>query len=306
VTAGPRLEASGLRKSYGETTALAGVDLELAAGSVVTLIGPNGAGKTTLFSVLAGLRRPDAGRVKIEGFDVETQAHEARRHLGLVGQEIAVYPTLTVHDNLRLFGELGGLRREARDRCVAEMAERLDIGALLERPARMLSGGQLRRLHTAMALMLRPRVLLLDEPTNGVDVATRGNILDLMTRLAEDGAAVCYATHYLAEVEKLDGLVAVIDKGRMVAWEPLGDLIEKHGRSAVEFVFDGKPPSLGGRFETEVSGDRLCVISSEPPGVTAAQVLGELGRASERLRAIDLVRPSLESVLLRLTSRSRA
>jgi ABC-2 type transport system ATP-binding protein len=305
VTSGPRLEAIGLRKCYGETTALAGVDLELEAGSVVTLIGRNGAGKTTLFSVLAGLCRPDGGRVRIEGFDVGTQAHRARRHLGLVGQEIAVYLTLTVRDNLRLFGELGGLRREARDRGVARVAERLDIGALLQRPARTLSGGQLRRLHTAMALMLRPRVLLLDEPTSGVDVTTRGCILDLVCELAEEGAAVCYATHYLAEVEKLDGVVAIIDEGRMAAWEPLRDLVRKHGRSGVELVFEGKPPSLGGHLETEVSDGRLRVFSSEAPGVLAAQVLGELGRASERLRTIDLIRPNLESVFLGLTSRSR-
>lgn len=303
-TVEPRLRAIGVHKSYGEEVALDDVDLEIAPGEVLALIGRNGAGKTTFFSIVAGLLRADAGSVRVEGIDVAEHPHRARLRLGLAGQETAVYPPLTVADNLRLFGELGGLRGPERRRRVAEAAELLDIADLLDRRARDLSSGQARRLHTAMALVLRPPLVLLDEPTAGVDVATRQRMLETVRGLAEEGAAICYSTHYIAEAEQLGGSVAVLERGRVLARGSVGSLIETHCRAVVELRFDGIPPTLNGGFESETSGQRLRVFAGESPGLTLARVLGQLGPAGERLRAVELIRPSLEGVFLDLT-RSR-
>jgi len=232
----PALVTEQLRKRYGDVVALEGVDLEIAAGEVVALLGPNGAGKTTLVSIAATLRRPDAGRVAVDGVDVVRLPRLARARLGLVPQELGVYPTLSVRDNLRLFGELGGLRGAELARRLAGVAELLALERLLDRPARTLSGGEARRLHTAMGVMRTVPLLLLDEPTAGADPETRLRLLALVRALAADGTGVCYTTHYLPEVDQLGASVAILDAGRIVARGSLDALVRAHGAGKVEPV----------------------------------------------------------------------
>ncbi|HMJ01335.1 MAG TPA: ABC transporter ATP-binding protein [Conexibacter sp.] len=297
------LIVDGVRKRYGEITALDGVELEIVAGEVVALLGPNGAGKTTLVSIVAGLRRPDAGHVTVDGIDVVRHPHRARARLGLAPQELGVYPTLSVRDNLRFHGELSGLHRAELARRVAEIAEALALEGLLERAARTLSGGEARRLHTAMSVMGQPRLLLLDEPTVGADIGMRAQLLTLVRELAAAGAGVCYSTHYLPEVEQLGASVAIIDAGRIVARGSLGALVGAHGRAAVELRFDGAPPALDGEPDVHVEGTTMRVATDAPPAVAAARILAGLGTATVRLRAVELIQPSLESVFLDLTGR---
>jgi ABC-2 type transport system ATP-binding protein len=230
------LVVEGLHKRYGELTALDGVDLEIAAGEVLALLGANGAGKTTLVSIVAGLRRADAGRVRVAGFDVVRAPRAARAALGLVPQELGVYRTLSVRDNLRFHGELAGLRKAELARRVAELAEALALGELLGRAARTLSGGEARRLHTAIGVIGRPRLLLLDEPTAGADAGMRAQLLALVRALAAEGTAVCYTTHYLPEVEQLGASIAIIDAGRVVTRGSLAALVAAHGRARVEVI----------------------------------------------------------------------
>ena len=296
----PMLEVRGLRKSYGEVVALAGVDLEVATGEIVALVGPNGAGKTTLVSIVAGLRRADAGSVRVGGVDAAAHPVRAQALTGLAPQDTGIYPVVTVAQNLRLFGRLAGLRGRDLEERVATVAARLRITDLLDRQAGKLSAGQKRRLHTAMALVHHPPLLLLDEATTGADVETRAQVLDLLRDLAAEGSAVLYSTHYLHEVEALGGSVTIIDEGRVIARGEVSELVNRHGGAAVEMRFQGPPPVVEG---AEQVGDDTLWIATDRPGVTTAAVVQGLGESASRLESIEIVRPSLETVYLNLTGR---
>jgi ABC-type multidrug transport system ATPase subunit len=296
------LDAAGVHKSYGATVALDGVDVVVEAGTILGLLGPNGAGKTTLVSIVAGLLRPDAGTVRVGGIDVTAEPERARELIGLAPQETGVYPSLSVRDNLRFFAGLAGLRgREQRERIDAVVAA-LGLGELAGRRARELSGGERRRLHTAIALVHRPRLVLLDEPTTGADVRTRSEILTLVRSLADDGSAVVYSTHYLHEIEELKAHVAFIDHGRVVARGGLSELIRTYGSSALELTFDREVPTIARPADAVVDGSSVRIPTSDPAG-TAAQLLPQLGADTAKLRAIEVVHPSLESVFLTVTGR---
>jgi ABC-2 type transport system ATP-binding protein len=298
----PALEIAGLRKAYGGRTALESVDLTVQPGEVVGLLGPNGAGKTTLVSIVAGLRRADAGTVHVAGIDALADPRAARRRLGIAPQELGVSPTLTARENLRLFGELAGLRRSGLADRIGDISDALDLGPMLDRRVHTLSGGEKRRVHTAMALLHRPPLLLLDEPTAGVDVRTRADILELVTDVAATGVGIVYSTHYLHEVEALDASVAILDGGSVIARGSVAALIGAHAEPMVELVFDGPPPPLGVAARTAVTGEIVRAFG-EQPATLAASAVSALGPDAERLRSLEIVRPSLESVFLALTGR---
>jgi len=295
------LAADKLQKSYDATKALDGVDLRLAQGEILALLGPNGAGKTTLISIIAGLLQPDGGRVWIDGVDVLRDPNRAQTRLGLAPQEIGVYPTISVRENLRFYGELSGLRKTSLEQKIAEISSAFELEPFLDRQARTLSGGEARQLHTAMALMNSPSLVLLDEATVGLDVHARGRILEVVKDLADRGAAVLYSTHYLQEVEDLGATVAIIDQGRIVAQGSLEDLVSAHGQPAVELSFRSSPPPLQ-RDRVEMVDDSTLRIQADGlPGVEAAELLSQLGDATEQLTAIKLIQPDLESVFLTVT-----
>jgi ABC-2 type transport system ATP-binding protein len=296
------LDVQGVRKVYGATVALDGVNLAVEAGQILGLLGPNGAGKTSLVSIVAGLRRPDAGAVHVAGVDVVRRPQRAQQLIGLAPQETGVYLPLTVRDNLRFFAGLAGLRGRLLHDRIDEISGALGLDELLDRRASDLSGGERRRLHTGIALVHRPRLVLLDEPTTGADVRTRTEILRLVRSLAEDGSAVVYSTHYLQEIEDLNADVAVIDRGRIVARDALTELIRHHGASALELTFADQVPTslcIGGAV---VEGSTVRIPTGDPAR-TAADLLARLGSDAAGLRAIEVVRPSLESVFLNLTGR---
>ncbi len=296
------LGVEAVRKCYGSHQALDGVDLTVERGEICALLGPNGAGKTTLVSAIAGLRRPDSGTITVDQRPVWPNPRSTRALLGLAPQDLGVYLVLSVRENLALFGELAGIKGQALVRAIADVAENLELTDMLDRQARHLSGGEQRRVHTAMALIHRPKLLLLDEPTTGVDVATRGRLLDTVRRLAtNDGCAVVYSTHYLAEVAGLGATVVIMDRGRVLARGSLDSLIRQHGTAAVEFVFDGPPPAINGNVTID-DPNRVRVATTEP-AATVANVVSALGSESVRLRAIDIVQADLESVFLTLTGR---
>ena len=296
------LQVRGVTKAYGSVVALAGVDLEVAAGEIVGLVGPNGAGKTSLVSIVAGLRRPDTGQVFVDGLDVSVDSGAVSDRIGLAPQELAIYPNLRVRENLTLYGELAGLRRKQLSTRIADIADSLGLAHLIERPAAALSGGEKRRLHTAMALVHRPKLLLLDEPTTGADVESRGQLLELVRELARGGAAICYSTHYLPEVETLGASVAILDRGRVIARGSVRDLVAEHAMAGVELLFDGPAPALA-RADVVIEGSRLRVNSADP-AQTAAQVLVSLPpEATARLQSVEILHPTLESVYLAVAGR---
>ena len=294
------LRIDGLHKAYGSIEALRGVSLDIEPGEIVGLLGPNGAGKTTLVSIVSGLRRADAGRVTVDGIDALADPHAARSKLGLAPQETGVYPVVKVRSNLRLFGELAGLRGRELVARIDEVAESLQITGLLDRKAGTLSGGEKRRLHTAIALVARPPLLLLDEATTGTDVGTRKHLIELIRDLAADGAAILYSTHYLHEVEELDARVTIIERGEVIAEGALDELIQRHGGASVELTFDGPPPDLAGTHRTVVRGN-VMRVATDDSAAAAAGILASLGAHAERLRAVEIINPSLESVYLTIT-----
>jgi ABC-type multidrug transport system ATPase subunit len=296
------LHIEGLRKAYGDVVALQGVDLDIAAGEIVSLLGPNGAGKTTLVSIVAGLRRADAGVVEVDGLDALARSVEVRRRIGLAPQDLGIYPVVSVRNNLALFGRLAGLGpRELRTR-IDEVSQALDIADLLGREAGKLSGGQKRRVHTAIALLHRPPLLLLDEATTGADVETRGHILNLVRRFAAEGTAVLYSTHYLQEVETLGATVVLLEGGQVIAHDPVDELIRAHATPVVEIVFEDEVPpvDLDGDSQATIEGRQLRVPTRDP-AETIARVVPQVPPGS--LASIEIVRPNLEAVYLALTGR---
>jgi ABC-2 type transport system ATP-binding protein len=213
-----------------------------------------------------------------------------------------VYPTLTVRDNLRFFAGLAGLRGRDLQNEIEAVAHALGLDALLDRRGSQLSGGERRRLHTAIALVHRPQVVLLDEPTTGADVRTRGEILRFVRSLAAQGSAVVYSTHYLHEIEELDAHVVFIDRGQIVARGDLETLIQRHGASALRLTFDHVIPDAM-RIDGAVVDGATVRIPTQDPEALVAQLVPRLGSDVAGLRAIEVVRPSLESVFLSVTGR---
>src|SRR5580658_7304561 len=219
------LMAEGLVKRYGSRRALDGFDLDVLPGEIVGLIGHNGAGKSTFVEVVTGLVRPDAGRVSVGGVDVLRDRRGARALTGVAPQELSLYVSATVRDNLRLFAAMAGLRRSALRLAVDQVAEELQLTDLLGQRTGLLSGGQRRRTQAAVALVGGAPLLLLDEPTAGADPETRAALLAAVRARAAAGAAVLYTTHYLPELADLGATLAVARAGQIIARGSQDDLV---------------------------------------------------------------------------------
>jgi ABC-2 type transport system ATP-binding protein len=234
-------------KRFGAVQALAGVDLQIEQGEFFGLLGPNGAGKTTLISALAGLVRPDAGRLEVMGHDVVADYRQARRMLGVVPQELVFDPFFSVRETLQIqAGYFGIARTPAREAWIDEILDNLDLGAKAGANMRSLSGGMKRRVLVAQALVHRPPVIVLDEPTAGVDVELRQSLWQFIRRLNRDGHTILLTTHYLDEAEALCGRIAMLKAGRLVALDTTANLLQRFSVHALRLrLREGQlPPEL--------------------------------------------------------------
>ena len=228
------IEAHGLVKRFGKTTALAGVDLTARTGTVLGLLGPNGAGKTTAVRILATLLRPDGGEARVCGYDVEREAHQVRQLIGLTGQYASVDEGLSGQNNLIMIGRLLGLPRADSRARAAELLERFELTDAAGRIAKTYSGGMRRRLDLAASLVGRPRVLYLDEPTTGLDPHSRNEVWAMIRQLVTDGTTVLLTTQYLEEADQLTQDIAVIDHGKVIATGSPDELKARTGLQVLE------------------------------------------------------------------------
>jgi ABC-2 type transport system ATP-binding protein len=220
----PILEVRQLRKTFGPLVAVADVSFALEAGQMVGLLGPNGAGKTTTVSMIAGLVTPERGEVLVAGRRLERDTDPAKRRIGLVPQDLALYDELSARDNLRFFGALYGLSGKSLDAAMGAALELVGLADRARDAVKVFSGGMKRRLNLAAGTLHDPDILLLDEPTVGVDPQSRNAIFDNLEELKRRGKALLYTTHYMEEAERLADRIVVVDHGSVIANDTLADL----------------------------------------------------------------------------------
>jgi ABC-2 type transport system ATP-binding protein len=304
--------AEGLRKSYGKTRALDGLDLRVEEGTVMGLLGPNGAGKTTAVRILSTLLMPDAGTAEVAGLDVVRQADELRSRIGLTGQYAAVDEYLTGRENLEMVGRLYHLPKKVARRRADELLERFDLVDAASRLAKTYSGGMRRRLDLAASLVLSPPVLFLDEPTTGLDPRSRIAMWDIIGELVSGGTTLLLTTQYLDEADRLADRIAVVDAGRVIAEGTSGELKARVGGERLE-VTVARGDGLGEAarvLERHAHGDGGVRVDAER-GYVGATVAGGAGLLAGVVRDLDaagvqvdelgLHRPTLDDVFLTLT-----
>ncbi|WP_205719575.1 ATP-binding cassette domain-containing protein [Actinomadura geliboluensis] len=303
------LEASGLTKRFGRTTALDGVDLALPRGRILGLLGPNGAGKTTLIRVLATLLRPDGGTARVAGYDVARQPGRVRRRIALSGQHTSVDEELGGRANLVMIGRLLDLTRRDAVRRADELLDRFGLTEAADRRVAAYSGGMRRRLDLAASLVGRPEVVFLDEPSVGLDPGKRGELWQMIQGLGADGVTILLTTQYLEEADALADAVAVIDRGRVIAAGTPEELKQRVGghtvslrvadpgdaerAAAVLAAVADRPALRAGRHELSVP-----VSGDDDFFEIVARLRGEAVDVSE----LSLRLPSLDEAFLALTT----
>src|SRR6266487_1331997 len=307
----PAVHVEGVVKRFGETTALAGVDLDVAEGMVFGLLGPNGAGKTTLVRVLATLLEPDAGRAELLGHDVVAESPTVRELLALTGQFAAVDELLTGRENLEMFGRLFRLSRAQARRRASELLERFELTDAADRTAKTYSGGMRRRLDLASSLLTQPRVLFLDEPTTGLDPRSRNEIWAVVRDLRREGTTILLTTQYLEEADQLADEIAVIDHGRVIAEGTGNELKDRVGGQILEVELtdvrqrDEAEAALlrvgCGAPEKDERPNRLTLPAPRESLVLVEEAAAELRRAGIGVSDMGLRRPTLDDVFLQLT-----
>jgi len=306
----PILIAQDLKKSYGEVQAVKGISLRVARGEVFGLLGPNGAGKTTTISMLTGLLEPTGGQITVDGLDLKTHTNAVKARLGLVPQELALYPTLSARQNLNFFGRIYGLKGKELGRRVDEVLEMIGLTDRADDAIQNYSGGMKRRVNIGAGLLHKPQVLFLDEPTVGVDPQSRNAIFESVEVLNRAGMSVIYTTHYMEEAQRLCHRVAIVDEGEIIALDTPTALIRSLG---------------GGILVIGVAGGRAQDIIDQvidfPAVKSATRTDGQLKIETHRLQealigvldvtnkfdvsitSIEMLEPNLESVFLHMTGK---
>lgn len=312
------VRAQGLRKAFGKTQALAGVDLQVETGKVLGLLGPNGAGKTTTVRILTTLLKPDAGSAEVAGVDVLAHPDKVRSLIGLTGQYAAVDEILTGKENLVMFGQLYRLSHRSAMKRADELLERFNLTDAANRTLKTYSGGMRRRLDLAASLIVAPPVLFLDEPTTGLDPRSRNDMWEVISDLVADGTTVLLTTQYLEEADKLADTIVVIDHGRVIAEGtsdqlktqvggerlaigiPTGASLDQAERALRSL--SGADGNSDGGVQIDTEGHLLTVPF--PAGARGLpEAVRQLDAAGIELTDLALRRPTLDDVFLSLTGR---
>lgn len=307
------IDIQHISKSYGKNRrkAVDALSLQVKRGEVFGLLGPNGAGKTSLIAMLSTLLKPSSGTASLLGFDVRRQPREVQRRIGLVPQDLGLYPTLSCYANLDYFASLQGLTgKQKKERCEAVLAM-VQLQDRARSVVSTLSGGMKRRLNIAVGLVHEPEILFLDEPTVGVDPQSRNFIFDYVEALNAQGMTIIYTSHYMEEVERLCQRVAIMDEGKLLALDDAASLVEQVGGGLLQVqlaqeVTDDVITALQGLAQvtdvTQQHNDRGVVLS-----LYSAQPLALIHAATAKLeqpiQALEVKEASLETVFLALTGK---
>ena len=305
------LKVSDLHKDFGSTKAVDGVSFRVEQGEVFGLLGPNGAGKSTTISMVSTLIPPTKGEILFEGRNIFAEPKSLRQKLGVVPQDIALYPTLSGYENLRFWGSMYGLKGEGLKKRIEEVAEIIGLNGRLKDRVDKYSGGMKRRLNIGAALLHKPELLIMDEPTVGIDPQSRNHILDTVLELNRQGMTIIYTSHYMEEVEYLCSRICIMDQGRIIASGTQDELVELiKGETQVSLKLDKldkdilvRLRSISGVTKAELVLDEIA-ISGENVDIVLADIIAKVTENGRRISSIDVKKPNLEAVFLRLTGKA--
>lgn len=308
---GYAVEVQNLRKNFGEIKAVQGVDFVVQTGEIFSLLGPNGAGKSTTISMLSGLLRPDDGEARIMGHSIRSDGEAAKAALGVVPQDIALYPDLSARENLDFWGKMYGLRGSQLQHRVDEV---LNIIGLTERQKGRVgtfSGGMKRRVNIGVALLHRPQVIIMDEPTVGIDPQSRRHILDNVKELNQQGMTVLYTTHYMEEAAELSHHIAIVDQGKVIACGTHAELIKLVGElDRLVLTVNTEADQIVETFRA-VDGvrkvdrqDGTLILLVDDSNAVLPKLFEAAARAHARITSVEIHEPNLEAVFLHLTGRA--
>lgn len=310
--ADPIVIADLLVKRFDKLTAVDGISFEIEEGQVFGLLGPNGAGKSTTISMLSTYLKPTGGDARIDGYSINRDAGAIKKIIGVVPQEIALYPTLTAMQNLRFYGKVYGLADGGLDRRCRELLELMELWGRRDDRVDQFSGGMKRRVNMAAGLLHHPRFLLLDEPTVGVDPQSREHIFETIFRIRDSGTTILYTSHYMEEVELLCDYITIIDQGRVIAAGTLRELLKILGEGGVielEVAGGGCPEGLDelmGRQAAVTTVKReknRLLISSDNSAHSLPPVMRTLEESGCEVGSLEIYSPNLEKLFIHLTGR---
>jgi len=305
------LEATDLKKSFGDIHAVRGVSFHIGVGETYGLLGPNGAGKTTSISMVSGLLQRDGGEVLLDGQSMTTTTLAPKQEIGLVPQDLAIYPDLTARENLRFFGHLYSMPKAELSKRIDEVLEVVGLSDRANDRSSEYSGGMKRRLNIGIGLLHRPKLLVLDEPTVGVDPQSRNAILESVEHLSSEGMAVLYTTHYMEEAERLCDRVGIIDQGEIKAEGTRRELIELIGQQdLIRITATGVNDAtladlrgLAGVASVSPTEDSLDMLVNDA-GAALPEAMRVLTAHGSGVSSVTVEEPDLEAVFLHLTGKA--
>ena len=305
------VEVRDLTKAFRDVVAVAGINFEVKRGEVFSLLGPNGAGKSTAISIISGLLQPDSGDALVMGHSILKESMAARRSLGVVPQEIALYSDMSARENLEFWGRMYGLSGGELGRRVDEMLSAVGLVERQKGRVGTFSGGMKRRVNIAASLLHKPQVVIMDEPTVGIDPQSRRHILDHVKELNRQGMSVLYTTHYMEEAEELSNRIAIMDKGKIIASGTRDELVRMVGEQArIDLTVTGEPGkaaeawrTIAGVSQTTVAQGRVEVLATDSDAVVP-RLFEAAAQSDFRISSVDIQEPNLDTVFLSLTGRA--